>query len=117
MNYAECLRLFMLFAGLEDPTPYLPLLDAAYREVTLELRPDADDKDTRLCYYCAAVANLRYMQLIAMKSDLFMTPAGTMAKQRDNTVPCGFAERLVYQFRAAAADLLIDRCFVFTGIR
>ncbi|MCQ2434954.1 MAG: hypothetical protein MJ062_06925 [Oscillospiraceae bacterium] len=116
MNTALAMRLFVLFAGLEDGTPYQALLDAAVEEVRGELLPEADVSDRRLCYYCAALAHLRYVQMLAARSELSHTYAGTLAKQHDETVPCGFAERLVYQYRNAAADLLKDRSFVFTGI-
>ena len=116
MNTALAMRLFVLFAGLSDGTEYQALLDAAAEEVSGELLPEADANDRRLSYYCAAIAHLRYVQMLAARSELSHTYAGTVAKQKDATVPCGFAERLVCQYRNAAADLLKDRCFVITGI-
>lgn len=116
MNAQLCMQLFTLFAGLADGLPYQALLDAAADECRQQLREGADVNDTRLAYYIAALANLRYVQMLAARSTLSHTYAGTLAKAHDETAPCGFAERLVSEYRAAASDLLIDRRFVFTGI-
>lgn len=114
---ARTVRLFLLFSMQQDAAPWQALLDAAADEVRQELRPGADRNDIRLCYYTAAVANLRYRQLIAAQSAVSPTYAGSVPRARDDTQPCGFAERLVSAYRAAAADLLTDRNFVFSGIR
>lgn len=110
------MSLFVLFAAISDGTPYQAIVDAAILEVLHELKPDADVSDPRLCYYAAAVAHLRYMQMLAAKSDIAHTYAGTLAKENVRTEPCFFAERLVFAYRNAAADLLIDRNFLFSGI-
>lgn len=110
------MTLFVLFAGIPDGTPFQALLDAAILEVEQQLRPDADPADVRLCYYAAATAHLRYVQMLASKSEIAHTYAGNLARESIREVPCGFAERLVFEYRAAAADLLIDRAFLFTGI-
>lgn len=116
MNPELCMQLFQLFAGLADGAPYQVLLDAAEDECRQQLRNGADETDTRLAYYIAALANLRYVQMLAARSTVSHTYAGTLAKAHDETPPCGFAERLVSEYRAAASDLLSDRRFVFTGI-
>lgn len=113
---ARTVRLFLLFSMQQDAAPWQALLDAAADEVRQELRPGVDRNDIRLCYYTAAVANLRYRQLIAAQSAVSPTYAGSVPHARDDTQPCGFAERLVSAYRAAAADLLTDRNFVFSGI-
>lgn len=117
MNYASCLRLFTLFTGLTADSPFLVFLDAAISEVRSECKDGIAPDDDRLSYYCAALGNLRYTQFLAAKSGISHTYAGNLAKQHDDSVPCGLAEHLVAEFRAAAADLLTDRRFVFTGIR
>lgn len=116
MNLAKCMQLFVLIAQVTDAEPYRVLVEAAAEEVRSELRPDADPTDEKLCYYCAAIAHLRYTQIIASRSTLSHTYAGTLDKAHDDRIPCGFAERLVAEFRAAASHLLLDRSFVFTGI-
>ncbi len=116
MDMEQCGKLFCLFAMLPEAEPYQPLLDAAAAECMRMLRPGADASDIRLCYFCAALANLRYAQMQAARCGISHTYAGTLAKAHDASVPCGFAERLVHEYHAAAADLLMDRRFLFTGI-
>ena len=114
---AKTVRLFLLFSMQQDAAPWQALLEAAADEVRQELRPDADPDDVRLCCYTAAVANLRYRQLTAAQGAVSPTYAGSVPRSRDDTKPCGFAERLVLAYREAAADLLTDRGFVFSGIK
>ncbi len=116
IDTAKCADLFCLFAMLSEVGEYQPLLEAAIAECERMLRDGADRSDVRLCYFCAALANLRYTQMMAARYELSHTYAGTVAKSHDATVPCGFAERLVHEYRAAATDLLIDCRFLFTGI-
>lgn len=116
IDTTKCANLFCMFAMLSSVGEYQPLLDAAIAECYRMLRDGADASDVRLCYFCAALANLRYAQMMAARGTLSHTYAGTVAKSHDATVPCGFAERLVHEYQAAAADLLKDRCFLFTGI-
>lgn len=116
IDTTKCANLFCLFAMRSSVGEYQPLLDAAIAECNRMLRDGADASDVRLCYFCAALANLRYVQMMAARGTLSHTYAGTVAKSHDATVPCGFAERLVHEYQAAAADLLKDRRFLFTGI-
>lgn len=113
---AQTVRLFLLFSMLADAAPYEAILDAAITEMRQELRPNADPYDVRLCWYAAAIANLRYRQMLAAQSAVSPTYAGAALSARDSSQPCGFAERLVTAYRNAAADLLCDRRFVFAGM-
>ena len=113
---AKTVRLFLLFSMQEDAAPWQALIDETVRAVQQELRPDADENDIRLCYYAAARANLRYRQILAANAAVFPTYAGAVPRTRDDSTPCSFAERLVTAYRAAAAELLTDRKFVFSGI-
>ena len=114
---AKTERLFLLFSMLPEVGDRQPLIDAAVCEVRSQLRPDADTFDVRLCYYAAAVANLRYRQMIAAQAAVSPTYAGSVTAQRNDSLPCSFSERLVSEYRKAAADLLTDGAFVFTGVR
>ncbi|MBR6760594.1 MAG: hypothetical protein IKM30_00985 [Oscillospiraceae bacterium] len=116
MNVEQCAKLFALFAALEDITPYQPLLDAAVIECRQQLKEGADESDIRLCYYCAAIANLRYTQMIAARSTLSHTYAGTLAKSHDETIPHRFAERLWQEYRALAKDLLRNEDVLFSAM-
>ncbi len=116
MDMQKCADLFCLFAMLPEVGIHQPLLDAAAIECAQLLRDGADDSDIRLCYFCAALANLRYAQMLAARCEIAHSYAGTVAGSHDDSIPCGFAERLVHEYHAAAADLLTDRRFLFTGI-
>lgn len=116
IDMEQCRKLFCLFAMLPDAEPYTPLLDAAAAQCMSMLRPDADASDLRLCYFCAALANLRYVQMQAARCGVSHTYAGTVARSHDAALPCSFAERLVQEYHAAAADLLTDRRLLLTGI-
>ncbi len=117
MNAAECMRLFVKFTGLADGTPYQHLVDGAITEVSHLLLPDADAEDARLNAYAAAIAHLHFVQFLAAKAECAPTYAGTAAQQRDMQAICHAAETLAAEYRSAAADLLQDPHFVFTGVR
>ena len=110
------MQLFLLFAGLECAVQWEDPVDAAIEQVRGELKPDADESDIRLCYYAAAVANMHYRQLIAARGAVSPTYAGNVSVHRNDALPCSLAERLVYEYRKAAAPLLDDQVFVFQNI-
>ncbi|MBQ5335355.1 MAG: hypothetical protein J6Z45_05345 [Oscillospiraceae bacterium] len=113
---AMTVRLFLLFSMQEDAAPWQALIDETIAAVQNELKPDADENDIRLCYYAAAKANLRYRQILAAHGAVSPTYAGSVPRTRDDSTPCSFAERLVTAYRAAAAELLTDRGFVFANV-
>ncbi len=117
MNLQMIGSLFTLFSGEEDLKKFLPLLMTAVHEVTAKLRTDADAGEVRLCYLCAAVANLRYTQMYGAREKALATYAGTIARQSDGEQQLRFALHLVNSYRALCSDLLRDEQFVFTGVR
>lgn len=114
---AKTVRLFLLFSMQEDAAPHQALIDEAIAAVQQELKPDADENDIRLCYYAAARANLSWRQILAAHGAVSPTCAGAVPRVRDDSTPCSFAARLVTAYRAAAAELLTDRSFVFSGVQ
>ena len=116
MRKAKIIQLFLLFAGLEHAAPFEDTVEAAIEQVRGELKADADESDIRLCYYTAAVANMHYRQMIAARGAVSPTYAGTVSVQRNDTQPCTLAERLMSEYRKAAAALLRDDAFVFQTI-
>ncbi len=118
MNMTMIGSLFTLFSGEEDHETYLPLLVTAVHEVRRKLRNDADADEVRLCYLCAAIANLRYTQMYGAREKALATYAGTIARQSDSEQQLRFAMQLVSSYRALCSDLLCDdEAFVFTGVR
>lgn len=116
MNMEMVGALFGLFSGEQDVQAYLPLLMSAVREVTQELREDADVRDARLCYLAAAIANLRYAQIHAAQEKAMATFAGTLRRVTDETEQMQFARELVSAYRGLCAELVKDRCFLFFGV-
>ncbi len=118
MNYALLCSLFVLFSGEQDVDYHAALLEAAMYEVRAQLREDADETQARLCYLCAAIANLRYTELYGARDRALVTYAGTVARQPDGEQQLRFARNLVSSYRALCSDLLCDAgSFVFTGVR
>ncbi len=105
---AQTRRLFLLFACLPSAEKWEPLIQAAISQVQHSLRPGADPDDIRLCYYAAALANLRYRILIGAQGSISPTYAGAVSAERDDATPCSLAQRLADDYRANAADLLRD---------
>ncbi|MCQ2408634.1 MAG: hypothetical protein MJ065_08960 [Oscillospiraceae bacterium] len=112
MNEAKIMQLFQNLSLTEDPRKYRDLIDAAMRKVREELRPGADENDSRLYHYAAACANLRFRRMIAA-GNVTPTFAGTSADGRHASDPCAIAEQIMCSCRADAAPLLRDDAFVF----
>ena len=109
---AKTTRLFLLFAMRAEIGEWASLIDAAIEEVRRETRADADTFDIRLSYYAAALANLRYRQILAVQGALSPTYAGSVRANRDDSQPVSLAVRLYLAYRSAAAELLDDGGFV-----
>lgn len=105
---AQVRRLFLIFSRRSDAKGWETILDAAVRQVTDQLKPDADASDPRLCYYAAALANLHYRTVIAANGAVSPTYAGAMPQNRKDSAPVSFAELLAERFRNDCADLLRD---------
>lgn len=106
--------LFTLLSGERDVTGNLPLLEMSAAEVRRALREDADETDLRLCWFAAAIANLRYQQICGARDGALATYAGTAGNVQDG-VKKSFAERLAVSYRRTCRDLLRDEAFCFLG--
>ena len=113
---AKTRRLFLLFACLQHAEEWEPLIQSAVQQVTGSLREGADPSDIRLCYYAAALANLRYRTLIAAQGGISPSYAGKLPAERDDGGACALARRLAEDYRANAADLLRDDSAVLLHI-
>lgn len=114
MNLSLVTSLFTLFSGVAELDTLLPLIRATVQEVTAQLRPGADAADERLCFFAAALANLRHSQMLAAQEHLTLTAAGT-APTNETTARPRFAEALMQEYRRAASELLLDPQFCFVG--
>ena len=113
---AKTERLFLLFAMRETVGDCQAIVDAAITQVQDECKEDADHYDVLLCWYAAALANLRWRQMIAAQGAVSPTYAGSLPKDRDDSGALAFAQRLVREYRGMAARLLRDDVFIFRGI-
>lgn len=106
--------LFTLLSGETDVSGCLPLLELSAAEVRRGLREDADETDLRLCWFAAALANLRYRQICGARDGVLATYAGTVGDAPDSS-KMSFAERLASSYRGMCRDLLRDEAFCFLG--
>ena len=114
---AQVRRLFLMFSQRTDAKDWEPLIEAAVRQVTDQLKPDADASDIRLCFFAAALANLHYRTVIASGGAVSPTYAGAVPASRNDSAPCSFAARLADRFRADCADLLRDESALLMPIK
>jgi hypothetical protein len=116
MNNAVINSLFTLFSGERDTDKYEPLISSAQGWVNRMLKDDADSGDARLDYLCAAVANLKYVQMTCVRKRINYTYAGAEDSSQRPSLEYEFAKELVNEYYAEAADLIQDNGFVFSGI-
>lgn len=115
--YAKTGQIFQLFTGLSSIGAWEELITEAVGAVQGACRENADKNDLRLCYYAAALANLRYRQILGARGATEPTYAGQIPQKRDDRGTCTLAQALVTEYRKAAAPLLRDGGFVFLGVR
>lgn len=113
MNIEKITGLFTLFSGETDVKKYMPLINFAVCDVLPKLRKEADLTDDRLAFLCAAIANLRYMQILAQKDKLTYTYAGTVASHDNSEQKFQLARNLVHDYWLNIPDLLADNDFIF----
>ena len=113
MNIEKIAALFTLFSGEADTVKYMPLINSAVCDVLNKLRKDADLSDDRIAFLCAAVANLRYINLIAQRDCVSHTYAGTSEKNGSYPSRYLLAKNLVRDYWICISDLLDDSDFLF----
>lgn len=112
MNIYSISSLFTLFSGETDVKLYMPIISSAIIEVKSKLKPDTDLSDERLSYLCAAIANMRYTQILAAR-DRVRYP---VAKTSSDSSQLDFANSLVREYWASINDLVADADFSFYAI-
>lgn len=117
MDADQVASLFGLFAGdAAAAVEYAAILTMAQQEVEQALLPEADSSDARLCYLAAAVAFLRYIQIVAARDRAACTFAGTIAQNTDAEQKYEFALSLVKAYRRLCHSLLEEEEFLFLGV-
>lgn len=116
MNIENVKSLFVLFASESDTEKYLPLIQSAISEVTFSLRSDSDPSDIRLEYLAAAIANLRYTQILAAKDKVIHNKNGDLATNHNGSQQLEFAYALVREYKVLVYNLLDDSNFAFFGV-
>lgn len=108
--------LFSLFSGESDTVQYLPLFDAAEKEVQRKLRSEADAEDVRLNYLIAAVANVHFSEIYGAREKALATYAGKFTRETEGERQLRFARHLVASYTTLCSDLLEDATFHFLGV-
>lgn len=113
MNRETIENLFTLFSGESDVDTYSSIIDVAIMQVESQIKDTSYLEDTRLTFYAAALANLSYMQILAMKIRPAQNYAGTIAENIDTDKQIKFAWGLVNSYFTLCSDILIDKTFNF----
>lgn len=116
MNINSIISLFTLFSGEPEAKSYIPLINSAITEVKNRLKADVNLEDERLSFLCAAIANLRYTQILAARDRLRYTFAGTVAQMSNGAQQLDFANSLVREYWASIKDLINDTDFTFLNV-
>lgn len=117
MNINSIAALFTLFSGEQNVKKYFPLINSAMNNVRKYLKPDADSSDERLCFLCAAIANLNHSRILAARDSINYSLSGESARISDSSSGyLGFAHSLVREYLASASDLLSDADFSFFSV-
>lgn len=116
MNSILINSLFELFSGEMDPDKYAPVVTSSKRWIKRMLKDGADEDDGRLDYLCAAVANLKYVQITCVRKRINYTYAGAEDSSDRPSLEYEFARELVNEYFAEAADLMKDDSFVFASV-
>lgn len=114
MNLERIMVLFTLFSK-QDALHFLPLIQLSMAEVRERLRAGADKTDERLAFLCAAAANLHFAETQDTQDKTFLTAAGGAAQAPSQRY--GAAKTTFDEYCAICADLLMDRDFLFFGVR
>lgn len=115
MNLERAMKDFELISG-KNAEEFLSLIKLSAAEVERRLKSGADKTDERLCGLCAALANLKCVEIECAREKLMLTPGGGVAvNSSQDRIP--FAEEIVKKYTALCADLLADDGFVFLGAK
>jgi enolase len=117
MNIHSIKSLFTLFSGEADNDTYLPLINSAMSEVKEKIKAGSNLEDERLSFLCAAIANLRYTQILAARDKLRYTFAGSVAQVASGSEQqLKFAENLVKEYWICIKDMVDDSDFTFASV-
>ncbi len=118
MDKTEVAKAFLLFCGEEGAeVTYEGLLDQGIETVKRNLKANADETETRLCYLAAAVAYRQYVNITAPRDKVACTFAGTIAENTDATQKLETAKLILECHYANCIDLLKEQDFVFVAVK
>jgi hypothetical protein len=106
-------NLFVLFSGETDLETYAPIIDVAIMQTENQVKDKEYLKDVKLPFYTAALANLSYMKILALKTRPAQTYAGNIAENIDSDSQIKFAVGLAESYRTLCKAILIDDTFDF----
>lgn len=116
MDIDKISSLFILFSGETDIQKYMSVINASMYDVLPRLKKTADLSDERLAFLCAAIANLRYIQIISQNDKNIYTYAGTLTVNDYGAKKSELARNLVRDYWMSIPDLLDDSEFIFIKV-
>lgn len=116
MDIEKINGLFTLFSGETDVKKYISVINSAVCDVLPKLKKNADLSDERIAFLCAAVANLRYLQIKSFRDTLTFTRSGTAVTEDNSGYKSELARNLVRDYWISISDLVEDSDFVFIKI-
>ncbi len=116
MDIEKISGLFTLFSGETDVRKYMPIINSSMCDVLPKLKKSADLSDERIAFLCAAIANLRYMQIKSFNDKLTYTRSGTVAQEDNGGYKSELARNLVRDYWVSISDLVDDSEFIFIKI-
>lgn len=116
MDVSSVSSAFLMFTGLEDEKPYLPLILTSVSEIENILRDGADKSDMRLIVLTASLANLRYTEMTASRERFKYTANGAVASAHDDSAQVNSARSMFQCFLTSSKDLVKDERFFFSGV-
>lgn len=112
MDIERIKSIFSLFTGQDDYERYLPIINFATVQVKNMLNSTADIYDIRLDMLAAAVANYRYVQIVASRMENISAYNGKMLVPDSNSNAVKYAERIVRDYMDICADMLKEQSVI-----
>lgn len=109
MNLERVKSIFTLFTGQENCEDYLPIISLAISQVENMLQDGTLSSESRLEMLAGAIANYRYVQILASRMETISAYNGEMlmANKNSNALEC--AEKIVLDYMEICSDLIGKR--------
>lgn len=106
MDIERIKSIFTLFTDQNDYDKYLPVISISITQVNNMLLENADKEDSRLDMLAAAVANYRYVQMLASRMENISAYNGEMLISDKNSNAVKYAESIMLDYMNLCSDLI-----------